>query len=78
MRQTGGRVGVRSCCGCPHHDVTRSAVGLALWRWLMVVCCERLQLLDVESRGGVTAVGRRTGEDARVGQRDGGEVEVFE
>jgi hypothetical protein len=37
-----------------------------------------LQLLDVESRGGVTAAGRRTGEDARVGQRDGGEVEVFE
>lgn len=53
-------------------------MGLALWRWLMVVCCERLQLLDVESRGGVTAAGRRTGEDARVGQRDGGEVEVFE
>jgi hypothetical protein len=26
----------------------------------------------------VTAAGRRTGEDARVGQRDGGEVEVFE
>jgi hypothetical protein len=54
------------------------AVGLALWRWLMVVCCERLQLLDVESRGGVTAAGRRTGEDARVDQRDGGEVKVFE
>ena len=35
-------------------------MGLALWRWVMVVCCERLQLLDVESRGGVTAGGRRT------------------
>ena len=44
----------------------------------MVVCCERLQLLDIESQGGVTAAGRGTGEDARVGQRDGGDVEVFE